>query len=191
LAGPRRGRDPLDPLGRESAGTPYFWDGGAKEDPTTKFFKALNVFSTCLRGLGVKFIGIPDSSKPNSPANDPDYIKALSTCAAKSNIVQALKDQQTAQDNLTPAQVELQNKGYWLVAADGGVFAFGAPFRGSTGSLTLNKPVDGLVAYGNGYLMVASDGGVFNFSNRAFVGSLGDHPPAAPIVGIAAFVTSS
>ena len=83
------------------------------------------------------------------------------------------------------------NRGYWLVAADGGVFAFGAPFRGSTGSLTLNKPVNGLVAYGNGYLMVASDGGVFNFSNKAFVGSLGDHPPAAPIVGIAAFVTSS
>jgi hypothetical protein len=83
------------------------------------------------------------------------------------------------------------NRGYWLVAADGGVFAFGAPFRGSTGSLTLNKPVNGLVAYGNGYLMVASDGGVFNFSNRAFVGSLGDDPPAAPIVGIAAFVTSS
>jgi hypothetical protein len=83
------------------------------------------------------------------------------------------------------------NRGYWLVAADGGVFAFGAPFRGSMGSLTLNKPVNGLVAYGNGYLMVASDGGVFNFSNRAFVGSLGDRPPAAPIVGIAAFVTSS
>jgi hypothetical protein len=82
------------------------------------------------------------------------------------------------------------NRGYWLVAADGGVFAFGAPFRGSTGSLTLNEPVNGLVAYGNGYLMVASDGGVFNFSNKAFVGSLGDHPPAAPIVGIAAFATS-
>jgi hypothetical protein len=84
----------------------------AKEDPTTKFFKALGVFQSCLKALNVKFIGIPDSSNPNSPANNPDYIKALSTCAAKSNIVQALKDQQTAQDNLTPAQVETQNKGY-------------------------------------------------------------------------------
>jgi alpha-tubulin suppressor-like RCC1 family protein len=80
------------------------------------------------------------------------------------------------------------NKGYWLVATDGGVFAFQAPFRGSTGSMRLNKPVNGLVPFGNGYLMVASDGGVFNFSNKPFYGSLGSNPPAAPVIGIAAFV---
>ena len=84
----------------------------AKEDPTTKFFGALSTFQSCLKGLGVKFIGVPDAENPNSPTNDPNYIKALSTCAAKSNIVQALKDQQTAQDNLTPAQIKTQNKGY-------------------------------------------------------------------------------
>ncbi len=77
------------------------------------------------------------------------------------------------------------NRGYWLVGSDGGVFAFGAPFRGSLGNTVLNEPVNGLVAYGNGYLMVASDGGVFDFSNKKFVGSLGNNPPAAPIVGIA------
>ncbi len=81
------------------------------------------------------------------------------------------------------------NAGYWLVASDGGVFAFSAPFRGSMGNVRLNKPVNGLVAYGNGYLMVASDGGVFDFSNKPFAGSLGDHPPTAPIIGIAAFGT--
>jgi hypothetical protein len=81
------------------------------------------------------------------------------------------------------------NAGYWLVAADGGVFAFSAPFLGSMGSVTLNRPVDGLVAYGNGYLMVASDGGVFDFSNRGFLGSLADRALPAPIVGIAAFTT--
>jgi hypothetical protein len=84
----------------------------AKEDPTTKFFKALGIFQNCLKGLNVKFIGVPDGKNPGAPVNNPDYIKALSTCAAKSNILQALKDQQTAQDNLTPAQVETQNKGY-------------------------------------------------------------------------------
>jgi ribosomal protein L24E len=78
------------------------------------------------------------------------------------------------------------NRGYWLVASDGGVFAFSAPFHGSMGSVRLNKPVNGLVAYGNGYLMVASDGGVFDFSNKAFVGSLANNPPLAPIIGIAA-----
>jgi hypothetical protein len=42
------------------------------------------------------------------------------------------------------------------------------------------------VRYGNGYLMVGADGGVFNFSSRTFVGSLAAHPPASPIVSIAA-----
>jgi hypothetical protein len=60
----------------------------------------------------VKFIGIPDASNPKSPTNDKSYIDALSKCAAKSNILQALKDYGTFQDNLTPAQIKLQNKGY-------------------------------------------------------------------------------
>jgi hypothetical protein len=77
--------------------------------------------------------------------------------------------------------------GYWLVATDGGVFAFNAPFRGSMGSTTLNKPIDGLVAFGKGYLMVASDGGIFSFSDKPFFGSLGDNPPAHPIIGVAVF----
>jgi ribosomal protein L24E len=76
-------------------------------------------------------------------------------------------------------------KGYWLVAADGGVFAFEATFRGSMGDKRLNKPVTGMVPYGNGYLMVAEDGGIFNFSDRPFSGSLGDKPPANPIVAVA------
>jgi hypothetical protein len=84
----------------------------AGEDPTTKFFTAINVFQSCLKGLGVKFIGAPDQSNPSSPTNDPGYLKNLSTCAAKSNILQALKDQQSAQDSLTPAQIKQQNKGY-------------------------------------------------------------------------------
>jgi hypothetical protein len=70
------------------------------------------------------------------------------------------------------------------------VFAFAAPFRGSMGRARLNKPVNGLVSFGNGYLMVASDGGVFDFSDKPFAGSLGGVPPAAPIIGITAFTTS-
>jgi hypothetical protein len=77
-------------------------------------------------------------------------------------------------------------EGYWLVASDGGVFAFKAPFRGSTGSMTLQKPMTGMVPFGNGYLMVAEDGGVFVYSDRQFSGSLGNNPPANPIVSITA-----
>jgi hypothetical protein len=33
-------------------------------------------------------------------------------------------------------------QGYWLVASDGGIFAFGnAPFLGSTGAIHLNQPI--------------------------------------------------
>ena len=84
----------------------------AQDDPQTSFFKSVSVFQSCLKGLGVKFIGVPDASNPNSPANDPGYIKNLSTCAARSNILKALKDVQTAQDNLTTAQIQTQNQGY-------------------------------------------------------------------------------
>jgi len=76
--------------------------------------------------------------------------------------------------------------GYWLVASDGGIFAFDAPFKGSMGAVKLSKPVTGMVRYGDGYLMVAEDGGIFNFSSAPFTGSLGAHPPAHPIVSVAA-----
>ena len=54
------------------------------------------------------------------------------------------------------------------------------------GGTRLNKPMTGMVPYGNGYLMVGEDGGIFNFSDKAFLGSLGSTPPAKPIVSVAA-----
>jgi len=74
--------------------------------------------------------------------------------------------------------------GYWLVAGDGGIFAFGAPFLGSMGGQRLNQPVTGMVGSptGGGYLMVAADGGIFAFGDMGFQGSLGAEPPLAPIV---------
>jgi hypothetical protein len=103
--------------------------------------------------------------------------------------------------------------GYWMVASDGGIFAFGnAPFFGSTGCLTLNKPIVGMVASPDtsagagsaclpqsgpggsyhpapgGYTMVASDGGVFTFGNAPFVGSLpGSGISVSDVVGIAVY----
>ncbi|MDA8287500.1 MAG: hypothetical protein M0014_03415, partial [Actinomycetota bacterium] len=64
--------------------------------------------------------------------------------------------------------------GYWEVAADGGVFAFHAPFYGSMGGKALNKPVVGIAAdpATGGYWEVASDGGVFAF-HAPFYGSMG------------------
>jgi hypothetical protein len=75
--------------------------------------------------------------------------------------------------------------GYWLVASDGGIFAFQADFKGSMGGTKLNKPVTGMVRFADGYLMVGEDGGIFDFSTKPFLGSLGANPPAHPIVSVA------
>jgi hypothetical protein len=80
-------------------------------------------------------------------------------------------------------------RGYWLVAADGGVFAFGdAPFLGSAGALVLNQPIVDLAATpsGRGYWLVARDGGIFAFGDAAFHGSTGRMTLNQPIVGMAA-----
>ncbi len=82
------------------------------QDPTTAMFTALGKFRTCLDDLGVQFRGAPDPADPNSPTNDPTYIQNLSTCAARSNIVQAMQASQSANDNLSPAEIEQRNKGY-------------------------------------------------------------------------------
>jgi uncharacterized RmlC-like cupin family protein len=84
--------------------------------------------------------------------------------------------------------------GYYLVASDGGVFAFdsGAPFLGSMGGQKLNAHIVG-IALGfpatpgtpSGYYLVAADGGVFTFGGIPFYGSMGGQRLNAPIVGVA------
>ena len=79
--------------------------------------------------------------------------------------------------------------GYWLVASDGGTFAFGdATFYGSTGGQHLNRPIVGMAATpdGGGYWLVASDGGTFAFGDATFYGSTGGQHLNRPIVGMAA-----
>jgi hypothetical protein len=83
-----------------------------KTDPTTDLFAAFGKFRKCLDDLGVKFIGAPDAANPNSPTNDPTYLKNLATCAARSNIVQTLQAASAAEHNLTRAEIEQRNKGY-------------------------------------------------------------------------------
>jgi hypothetical protein len=78
--------------------------------------------------------------------------------------------------------------GYWLVATDGGIFAFcDAKFYGSTGGLVLNRPVVGMASTrsGRGYWLVATDGGIFTFGDAKFFGSTGGLPLNKPVVGMA------
>jgi len=92
------------------------------------------------------------------------------------------------------------NGGYWLVATDGGVFAYGdasyvgslpadgvGPVGASSGH-HLSAPIVGIVPTpdGKGYLMVAKDGGVFAFGDAHFEGSCanigGCNAPAVAVV---------
>jgi hypothetical protein len=75
--------------------------------------------------------------------------------------------------------------GYWLVAADGGVFSFHAPFFGSMGGSHLNANVTDIVTdpATGGYWLGAADGGVFSF-NAIFQGSA-TGTQTAPFVAMA------
>ena len=89
------------------------------------------------------------------------------------------------------------DKGYFLVAADGGVFSFGnAPFLGSLprSHVVPNRPIAGIVAADTdrGYFLVGRDGGVFTFGTVPYLGSLpGDGISVDDIVGIAATPTGN
>ena len=85
--------------------------------------------------------------------------------------------------------------GYWLVASDGGIFTYGpgAHFWGSTGGMTLNKPIVAMAAVPpvtggtvqSGYWMVGADGGIFTYGSAQFYGSTGGLTLNKAIVGMA------
>jgi len=78
--------------------------------------------------------------------------------------------------------------GYWIVASDGGVFAFGdAKFYGSMGSTTLNAPIVGITArpQGDGYWLTGSDGAIYSFGNASYYGGMNGQGLSTLIVGIA------
>lgn len=121
----------------------------AKQNPTTSLFTAVGVFQSCLSSLGTSFQGVPSAADPNSPADNPSYIQNLKTSAARSNILQALQTAQSAQDNLTLAQVKKENQEYlkwrtcmiglgWGIPtptpnAKGLLFSFGGSSGGTSG----------------------------------------------------------
>ncbi len=85
------------------------------------------------------------------------------------------------------AAEKVGGSGYWLAAADGGVFAFNAPYEGSMGGTHLNLPIVAMAANpnGDGYWLTAGDGGIFSFGNAPFAGSTGSMHLNKPVVGIA------
>ena len=78
--------------------------------------------------------------------------------------------------------------GYWTVAADGQVHAFGDAASLGSAPSHLARPVVGIATTpsGRGYWLVAADGGIFSFGDAVFHGSTGAMRLNQPVVGMAA-----
>jgi|SRR5271166_364197 len=130
----------------------------------------------------------PTASLPGTPSTTRGELNGV-TCVAGWSCL-TVGYQEPAHSNAAgfASQALLSPTGYRFVAADGGIFSYGAPFFGSMGGQPLNKPIVGMAGSpdGQGYWLVASDGGIFAFGNARFFGSMGGQPLNKPIVGIAA-----
>ena len=117
------------------------------------------------------------------------------TIAGALGLVQPVAAQEVRSNNPLVGLVSANSgAGYWQVASDGGVFAFGdARSFGSAGSLRLSQPVVGMARTpsGNGYWLVAADGGVFNYGDAAFRGSAAALRLNQPVVGMASTPTGN
>jgi len=98
-------------------------------------------------------------------------------------LVQAALSGDRGKDDDVPSGAQMMattpdGDGYWIVASDGGVFAYGsAGFYGSLGGVTLNAPVVGITACpdGRGYWLLGQDGGVFAYGSAQFYGAPTGH----------------
>ncbi len=79
--------------------------------------------------------------------------------------------------------------GYWLAAADGGIFSYGVPFFGSQSGTALSQPIMGMAAVPGGtggYNLAEGNGTVFADGPRATDCTSANGPLNQAVVGIAA-----
>jgi hypothetical protein len=82
--------------------------------PELKLFDAYGKFKSCIEDAGYTIQG--NLQDPNNPAyKDPEYVKVVTTCAARTDIVEILKEMQTTRANLTPPEVEVRHKAFKLL----------------------------------------------------------------------------
>jgi len=74
---------------------------------------AFDDFTTCFDREGFEFIGVPGQDGP--PEDFPTgYPEALGTCAASSNIIQAVQDAEAENAELSPEEIEERNEAYFV-----------------------------------------------------------------------------
>ena len=122
--------------------------------PGIKMMDALEEFNGCLAADGVEFMGPPDAAKgPEDPVNQPAYIQALTSCAGKSGIVDAMQEFQASRVGRTPDQIRedneqfivmtgcLRSKGWTVsdpVPDENGSLGPGEAFAGPDGDLDMD-----------------------------------------------------
>lgn len=83
--------------------------------PELKLFDAFGKFRSCIEDAGETIRG--NLQDPNNPAyQDPKYRELVEKCAARSKIIEALREASTARAELTPEQIEQRNVAFKLLS---------------------------------------------------------------------------
>jgi hypothetical protein len=115
-----------------------------------------------------------------APGRKPDAATGVSGIDFRRQVQAAMTGPpQNWEDDEMPkgAQMMVWNKagtGYWIVASDGGVFAYGtAGFFDSMGGKPMNAPIVGIAITPTeqGYSLLGQDGGIFSFGDAQFLGA--------------------
>lgn len=79
--------------------------------PELKLFEAYSKFKGCIEDNGETIRG--DLQDRNNPAyQDPNYMQIVSTCAAKSDIVNVLQEVQASQAEMSPDEIKSRNESF-------------------------------------------------------------------------------
>ena len=82
-----------------------------KAPPGIQMMNALEEFNGCLEEEGVEFIGRPDATLGDGAlVNQPAYIEALTLCAARSGIIDAMQEFQMSRVSRTPETIREDNE---------------------------------------------------------------------------------
>jgi hypothetical protein len=126
-----------------------------KAPPGIQMMNALEEFNGCLEEEGVEFIGRPDATLGEGAlVNQPAYVQALTLCAARSGIIDAMQEFQMSRVSRTPETIREDNEQFialtgclrskgWTISdpmpdADGSLGP-GDDFRGPDGGVDMDE----------------------------------------------------
>lgn len=79
--------------------------------PELKLFDAYSEFSGCIKDAGQTIRG--DLQDPNNPAyQDPAYLEVIQKCAARSDIINVLREVGTTRASLEPDEIKTRNEAF-------------------------------------------------------------------------------